>query len=148
MDGLPASIKTYVASIDGGCTMLPSVDSDHRQHIFGRNIPRSMLRSTYFGLHGWTERADALTKCSITSLEVPRGIRFGASTAKLTTDKLWTSGQFELRSNRPACRGQRCAVPTAPASAHLTTAFNYGSQNNSNQESQKTHIRRFKGLGA
>jgi len=34
----------------------------------------------------------------------------------------WASGQFKLRLNRPACRGQRCALPTAPASAHLPTA--------------------------
>ena len=51
--------------------------------------------------------------------------------------RLWTSGQLELRSNRPACRGQRCALPTAAASAHLTTAFDHGSQNNSNQKIRK-----------
>ena len=33
--------------------------------------------------------------------------------------------QFGLRPNRPACRGQRFALPTEQASAHFSTALHH-----------------------
>ena len=54
--------------------------------------------------------------------------------------RLWTSGQFELRSNRPACRGQRCALPTAPASAHLPTASHHDDQERTQSKDQRLKI--------
>src|SRR5215208_5295108 len=80
-----------------------------------------------FGLHDWRRRADALTGCLPTNFIVLRIVRFGASTAKIRLGAgLWISGQFELRSNWPACRGQRVALPTARASAHFPTALHHG----------------------
>jgi hypothetical protein len=77
--------------------MLPSVDSGHWQHIFGRNIPRRMLSSTYFGLHGLDETGRCVDQVLTRELNAHRRIRFGAPTAKTTRGAgLWTSGQFEL----------------------------------------------------
>src|SRR5258706_2350283 len=77
-----------------------------------------------FGLHGWRETGQCVDHKLTRELKAHRRIRFGAPTATVVRPRrLWTSGQFELRSKRLSCLGQRCALPTAPASDHLPTAF-------------------------
>src|SRR5664279_986420 len=71
----PASIQMLLGNVDAGVRTLIAI----RYPALRIDVHHWQL----FGLHGWTERADALTKCSIASLASPRGIRFGAPTAKL-----------------------------------------------------------------
>jgi hypothetical protein len=82
-----------------------------------------------FGLHGVDETGRCVDQKLTRELCAHRPIGFGAPTAKTSAAR--GCGQVDSsswRSNRPAGRGQRCALPTARASAHLTTAFQHDVQ--------------------
>ena len=69
-----------------------------------------------FGLHGLDKTGQCVDRALRYELKTLGDNRFGAPTANPGAVRRWTNGPFDLRSNRPACRGQRCALPTAPAS--------------------------------
>ena len=84
-----------------------------------------------FGLHGLDETGRCVDQVLTRELNAHRRIRFGAPTAKTIEARGY--GQVDSSSNssnRPACRGQRFALPTAQASAHLPTAFHHDYQDN------------------
>jgi hypothetical protein len=84
-----------------------------------------------FGLHGVDETGRCVDQKLTRELRAHRPIGFGAPTAKPIAAR--GCGQVDSsswRSKRPAGRGQRCVLPTARASAHLTTALHHDDQEN------------------
>ena len=113
--------------------LLAYVDSDVRPVIAIRypTLRMHVHDGQLFGLHGLDETGRCVDQLLTGELNAHRRIRFGAPTAKTTEAR--GCGQVDsssYRSNRPAGRGQRFALPTARASAHLPTASHHDYQDN------------------
>jgi len=113
--------------------LLAYVDSDVRPVIAIRypTLRMHVHDGQLFGLHGLDETSRCVDQLLTGELNAHRRIRFGAPTAKTTEAR--GCGQVDsssYRSNRSAGRGQRFALPTARASAHLPTASHHDYQDN------------------
>src|SRR5664279_3495946 len=135
----PASIQMLLGNVDAGVRTLIAI----RYPALRIDVHHWQL----FGLHGWTERADALTKCSIASWRL-RGVsglahRPRNSPQHQAVDK-WTAraalepAGLPWTTLRVAHRASLC-----PLDHSLQLRLSKYLQS----KSQKTQIRRYKGLG-